>query len=298
MQLLIVGANGLLGRSTAAAFRAAGVPVLCASHQAGSEVRINFEEPLGDWAARLPEGITHALVCSSLTNIDACARNPQLSRRFNVTRTTECLEGLLDENIEPIFCSSDLVFAGDRGDYREEDPREPTTEYGRQKKAVEDVLLGERRPWLILRLSKLYSLEPDDPSPVGQTLTAFSQERHVRAADDQVVCPTWAGDIPRTLHALLTRQAAGVFHVTAPEPFTRYALALRLAHAVGKPHLVERCSIRDFTFSEPRPVNNSLNVERTLTTTGMRFMTLEEALPQILGRRKPATVASSLGVGS
>jgi len=284
--LLIVGSGGLLGAHAAAQFRRLGSPVVCASHGPGAELQVDLTQPGGgDLVARLPDGVTHALMASSITSLDACARDPEATRRFNVTRTIQLLEALLARGIQPVFCSSDLVFRGDRGRYREDDPREPTTEYGRHKRAVEAFLLGQDRPVLIIRMSKLYSVDPDDPSPIGQMLNALSRGEPVRCADDQVICPTAVEDIPRALEALLRRHATGVYHVAAPQPFTRYTLGRRVAAAIAREELIQRCSIRDFAFAEPRPVDNSLDVSKFLTETGFRFTTLQDALPEIVRRR-------------
>lgn len=294
--LLIIGAGGFLGSYTAAYFKATGMPVVCASHRPGAGLRLDLSEPIGDFVQRLPVGVTHALVCSSQTHIDACARDPEATRRFNITQTVELLRALLGRGIQPIFCSSDLVFRGDRGNYRETDPRQPTTEYGRQKKAVEDFLfrLRQERLFLIIRMSKLYSLDPNDPSPIGQMLTALSHGSLVRAAEDQVICPTCVEDIPKALHALLNLRATGVYHVASPQRETRYTLARRLAAAIGRERLVQRCSIRDFTFMELRPTDSSLDISKFLSATRCRFTTLDERLPEVLRRRDAIDTSGGL----
>ena len=293
--VLIVGSGGLLGAHAAAYFRRLGSPVVCASHRLDADLQVDLTQPDDGFVTRLPAGVTHALIASSMTSIDACARDPETTRRFNVTHTIQLLEALLARDIQPIFCSSDLVFKGDRGHYREDDPREPTTEYGRHKLAVEAFLLGQDRPCLIIRMSKLYSLDPDDPSPIGQMLTALLRGESIRCADDQVICPTAVEDIPRALDGLLRQRATGVYHVAAPQRFTRYTVGRRVAAAVGRETLVRRCALRDFAFAEPRPVDTSLDVNKFITETGFRFTALQESLPEILRRRHAHASAASGG---
>jgi dTDP-4-dehydrorhamnose reductase len=287
--LLIIGSNGLLGRHSAAYFGEAGWRVLCASHRPGADIHLDLQAPVETSLDRRLAKVTHALVCSSVTSIDQCYRDPQGTRRFNVLRTVELLQTLLKRGIFPIYCSSDAVFKGDRGDYAEDESRGPTTEYGLQKKAVEDFLLGQDRPSLIIRMSKLYSLDPDDPSPVGQMLDAFERKTVVRCAVDQVICPTWVSDIPRAIASLLLCHAAGIYHVAARELYSRYSLGIFLAKSIQGEHLVQSCSIRDLALSEARPSNNSLNVNKLLSQTGFKATTLEENLPNILQKRRAIT---------
>ena len=256
-----------------------------ASHQPGADIHLDLRMPPVDVAKTLPAGVSHALVCSGVTDIDACCRDPEGTRRLNVSHTISLLESFISIGIQPIFCSTDLVFQGDRGNYKEDDLRQPTTEYGRQKKEVEDFLLEQGAPFLIIRMSKLYSLEPNDTSPIGQMINSLLEEKTIRCAYDQTICPTWVGDIPPAVNALLQQGATGAYHVSAPERYTRFSLGMSVAKPMLSDHLLERCSIRDFDFAEPRPTDNSLDVTKFLAETGFAFSGLEENLPKILAKR-------------
>lgn len=286
MTLLIVGSGGLFGRHAAAYLRAAGRGVVCASHRPGAAIRLDLHRPLGDVVRLIPSDVTHALICSSITDIELCRREADTTRRFNVERTIELIEALLDRAVQPIFLSSDLVFRGDTGNYAEDDPREPITEYGRQKKEVEDFILGMRRPFLVIRLSKLYSLDADDPSPVGQTVRALRAGRTVRAATDQVVSPTWVVDAVKAVDVLVGRKLTGIYHVAAPQRFTRYSLAMTTARLMGAEQQVERCSIKEFDFLEPRPSDNSLAVDKFISATNFPFSDLQSNLRMVLNRQE------------
>lgn len=281
MKLLVVGSGGLLGHAAVGWCDAHGVGCHRASHRPGADMTLDLHHPPGAWADNLPDGLTHALLCSAISRLDTCAREPEATWRFNVTHTLALIESLAARGIVPVFCSSDLVFAGQRGGWREDDACHPTTAYGRQKRAVEEHLARASYPWLVLRLSKLYSDRVDDPSPVCGILRDLLAGRIVRGAVDQTVCPTWVDDVPRALGALLQADATGVWHVACAERYTRHSLALLLAEAVGRPELVQPCHLADFDFVEPRPADNTLDVGR-LTGLGVVLTPLREKLPAIL----------------
>ena len=283
--LLVVGSGGLLGCCAAAHFSALGEQVIRASRQPGADIHLDLRMPPVDVAKTLPAGITAALICSSVTDIDACRRDPEGTRRFNVGHTISLLKSFFRFGIQPIFCSTDLVFQGDRGNYGEADVRQPTTEYGRQKKEVEDFLLQQSSPFLIIRMSKLYSLGTDDPSPIGQMINSLGEGKAIRCAGDQTICPTWVGDIPPAVSLLLQGKATGVYHLAAPGSYTRYTLGMYVARCMSLEHLVNRCSIRDFDFAEPRPTDNSLDVSKFLGETGFAFGAFRKQLHKILSRR-------------
>jgi dTDP-4-dehydrorhamnose reductase len=274
--LLVVGANGWLGRQAVPFFRSHGYAVLTASHLPGADCVLDLADSADRWRGGIPTGVDRAVFLSGVTNIDACRRNPVESRRLNVEGAVAFFREMRDRGVPFVFVSSDMVFAGDRGDYREEEPRMPTTAYGRQKKEAEDHVLAECPASLVVRLSKLYNDAPDDPSPVGQTRRDLLAGKTVRAAREQVVMPTHAVDALRAIERLMAGGHAGAYHVSAPERFTRLSLARLVARSVDREDLVEPCSIMDFPFEEPRPLDNSLNTQKLLATVNVAFSSVRE----------------------
>lgn len=284
MKVLVAGASGLVGRHLIRHLAAARVDVFGASRSKKGDLPLDLARPeiLVD---RLPPGVTHAVVCCGLTAIDECARDPVGSSNVNVAQTLALIRALVAHGVAPVFCSSDLVFSGDRGRYHEQDVCTPTTEYGRQKLAVERALAAEAPLSLVCRFSKLYCLDSNDRSPVGQILNALDEGRSVYAADDQIICPTRVGDTAAALLALMRAGATGVWHVASQDRMTRFDLAMMLAAAVGRPDLVERRSINDFRFVEPRPKDVSLDASRAVERFGLHMTSLVDNLPEIIRRR-------------
>jgi len=280
MSLLVIGANGRLGRQVAAHFHATGLRVWRASHVEPADFHLDLEEPVGRWATTLPAGITHAWVCNGSGQPVTCHRDPLRTRLFNVDHTIELLGGLLERGIKPIVCSTAEVFAGRRGGYKEDEPPCPATEFGRQKKDVEDWLMAQGKPALVIRLTQLYVTDEHDSSPVGAMLSRLLAGERVVAADDEVLCPTYAGDVPGAVERLMRAGASGVYHVAAPTTWTAYTLALLLANRLRRARLVERASLREQFGARHRLPNTSLDVSRVLAT-GFRFSALEERLPAL-----------------
>lgn len=278
--LLVVGANGWLGEQAVRFFRGLGYIVRTASHRPDADWVVDLSDAANHWRSGMPAGIERVVFLSGVTSIDACLRNQAESRRINVDGAVAFFREMQGRGVPLVYISSDMVFAGDRGDYREDDSRMPTTAYGRQKKEAEDHLLTECRDSLVVRLSKLYNDDPDDPSPVGQFRRDLIAGRIVRAAHDQVVTPTHAIDALRAIERLMAGRHAGAYHVSAPERFTRLSLARLVAGSVGREELVESCSIADFHFEEPRPRDTSLNTGKLHAAVHATFSSVGEHLGQ------------------
>ncbi len=79
-----------------------------------------------------PDIIIHAAGDKNLTR---CEANPEMAYSANVATTINLVRQFPKARI--IYISSDYVFSGDRGGYREDDALGPVTVYGRTKACAE-----------------------------------------------------------------------------------------------------------------------------------------------------------------
>ncbi|MBK8985112.1 MAG: NAD(P)-dependent oxidoreductase [Chloroflexi bacterium] len=85
--------------------------------------------------AAFPELIIH---CAAYTDVDGCARNPELAYRINGLGTQNVALAAQEIGAEMLHISSNEVFAGDRpSGYDEWMPLNPVNGYGRSKAAAE-----------------------------------------------------------------------------------------------------------------------------------------------------------------
>lgn len=280
--ILVVGAHGFLGRRVVRALSDAGTACLSASHSGGADLQIDLSRPVEKLA--LPGSITHGVVLSSITALDECFQDPGRTSQFNVTHTIQLIEHLVAQGVVPVFISSDVVFDGARGNYREQDEATPTTKYGEQKRAVEAFLEQEVPNHVIVRLGKLYTLADDDNSPVSGLVRSLGNAEAVRAATDQLLTPTLAEEASSGIVELIKLKGQGAYHLTPVEgAVTRFEMAVMVADAIGadRSH-VSACSIHDFEFAEPRPVNCTLNGEKFRDFTGMLLTPFGDVVKSML----------------
>lgn len=284
MKILIVGSNGFLGAALSTACTAAKIPAVQASHSGNPDLVLDLNSALDSFISKLPSDTSHAVICSAITNIDRCFERSKETAFFNVQQTSALIQVLVRKGITPVFCSTDLVFRGDRGAYSEYDERLPTTEYGRQKVAVENFIASTNSHHLIVRFSKLYSTATTDTSPILQTINKLRRNEHVLAAIDSIICPTNVEDAAQGIVKLILRSANGAFHIS-PQPqgwYSRYTLAMTLASHLGCEKLVDQCLLADIPAKDPRPRNNSLLSNRLFECTRWRPRLLSSDLDALL----------------
>ena len=91
---------------------------------------------------------------AALTNVDECESNKELAFKINVEGTKSVVELAKDFDAFFVYVSTDYVFPGDNGRYKEEDEPNPINYYGYTK------LLGEKYGECIARPCVIYGAKP------------------------------------------------------------------------------------------------------------------------------------------
>ncbi len=271
----IIGATGFLGRNFLSPYRSLWPDCIATSRrEAGENIQFLDLASPDISSLRLAEtGHKEALILAGVTKVEMCEQNKEVTRKINVDGTLELIRQLVSEGIKPIFFSSDYVFDGSKAPYHDSDSTNPVTEYGKQKAEVErricEIIPGNH---LIIRLSKVFGLKKGDGTLFDEMAKILRSGGILRAAFDQVFCPTYVSDVLRAVLLLQSGKANGIVHVCPPEAWSRYNLAVALAKAMrieaGK---VCRISIDEISVSCKRPKNTSMTCSALLTGEGFSF---------------------------
>jgi dTDP-4-dehydrorhamnose reductase len=263
---LVVGASGVVGRRVLELGGPQAVGTYHSRPFAGG-VRFDAErDRLANLLAAAAGRFSHAILLFGVTRTDQCAADYQGTRRVNVDAMRAAIDDVVARGMTPVFVSSDYVFDGTRGDWRETDPASPNTAYGRQKADVEDYLHAQHGPWLIIRLSKIVDASVGGPNPLGEWVGQIKAGARIRCATDQVFSPMHVDDAALLSLRLAMAGETGIWHV-AGRPYSRLALLellLREIRAVAPLTApdIEACRLHDLPFREKRPLNTSLATDK------------------------------------
>lgn len=227
-------------------------------------------------------GYEEVIIAGARSLVGDCQNNPEETYEVNVTGTLRFIEHCRASNIRIIFLSSDYVFPGTTGGYTEDSTPGPTTEYGRQKWAVEQQLAEWGGDTLVVRLSKIYGLRKGDGTLLDELVDNLIHNRPVRVANDQFFSPTWVGDVVGALKAILSRKLRGTIHLCSPEPASRHMLAQALTKELQTdPELVEGIGLHEYPGMAYRPLDTSMKANRLKSETAYSFLTLQSAVEKI-----------------
>jgi dTDP-4-dehydrorhamnose reductase len=279
MKTAVLGGAGFIGGRFLMKYRAGHPDTIGTSSRPSSSLAF-FDLGNPDIASlRLgAQGYGWALIACGVTGIARCEQEQVLARRINVEGTLAAAAGLIDEGVTPIFLSSDYVFDGRAGGYAEDGPRKPLNAYGRFKAQVEERMLEEfDGRCLIVRLSKVYGLTPGDGTLIDEMARTLLRGDRLRAATNQIFCPTSIDDIVEGVLAAQEARVSGLVNLCAPEAWSRYDIGRAVAAALGTAaEKVTPITLDDLREPFERPKNTSMRSTRPPLVK--RFMPVREAI--------------------
>jgi dTDP-4-dehydrorhamnose reductase len=162
-----------------------------------------------------------------------------------------------------IHVSSDLVFRGNRGRYREQDEPDPVSDYGRSKAEAERRVAAAHPHATIARTSLIYGgAEPGPQERLAAENTRFFV--------DELRSPVNVADLAEALLDLLEIEAPGPLHLGGADDISRFDFAVLLG---ADPARLERAQT-----TPDRAPNVTLDSTRAATLLPTRLRGVREVL--------------------
>lgn len=234
MRLLLTGASGLLGSYLLRTLASRDHTVVAWSGPrptppAGVAAAVDLADRgavAAAFSSARPDVVLHAAAISSVAQ---CFQQPTRARAVNVEGTQHLVELAAAASARVLFVSTDLVFDGQRGGYREDDAPSPLSIYAQTKLAAEQTVLGHRRA-VVARVSLLFG------PALGERRGFFDEQvANLRAGHpcrlfiDEWRTPLALSTAAQALAALAWSDFEGLLHLGGPERLSRWQMGLRLA---------------------------------------------------------------------
>jgi dTDP-4-dehydrorhamnose reductase len=229
-----------------------------------------------------PDIVVHT---AALSDIDYCEANPQKAEDVNVASTLHVAELCRRTGARLVFFSSDSVFDGRRGGYRETDAPEPLNQYARTKVKAEQGIVEILANHVIVRPSLIMGL------PVLESGNSFlwkliqSLRSSTRSAfpSAEIRSPVDVITLSRATLEIALLRFTGILHIAGNDRLSRHDMARRIARALGYPvELIVDTEPQVENGRARRPADASLDNTRArdILTTPMKDF--DEALQLII----------------
>jgi dTDP-4-dehydrorhamnose reductase len=156
---------------------------------------------------------------AALADVGGCENEYQLATKVNFIGTKNVTKLCDNYGARLVFLSTEYVFDGVRGNYREDETPAPTTHYGRTKWEAEQAVSRCHRPWNIIRTSLVYGWPPwaDRANLVTRVIDNLNAGRPAYGHSDQYRSPVYVEDLVQGIVKVMESDYSGVSHLAGPD---------------------------------------------------------------------------------
>ena len=285
MRILITGAFGQLGHSLQSVLsKKSNYDLICTGRKLkkGQEVipldirnQVALKELINTTAPDI------LINLAAMTNVDACELNPKLAGEINVAG----LEHICDSfKGKIIHLSTDYVFDGTSGPYKENDPLNPISIYGKTKLASEHILLEKDIKNLVIRGNVLYDYSPHtSASFLNWVVSSLKGNQEIKVVEDQFNNPTWTRSMSDIIELSIENDLEGIIHWGDSEHISRF----EFAKLIAKKFSLDESLIKPILTSElnqpaRRPLQSGLSTEKLVNMLDIIPPSINDCLDEII----------------
>jgi dTDP-4-dehydrorhamnose reductase len=291
MKILITGSNGLLGQKIVKRCLKHGISFIATSKginrnpDCPEEHYIPLDLQQSDAVKKLvaeqkPTAIIHT---AALTNVDYCETNPEECHQVNVVASQILFEAAKSINAHFELLSTDFVFDGENGPYKEEDAVNPLSVYAQSKVDAEQVLLTDKYTnWSIARTIIVYGtgFGLSRSNMILWALEALPKGETMKLVDDQFRAPTWADDLAYGCVEIVLRNQTGIFHLSGPVSRPVNKIVEEVGEALGLTNLnIQTISSATLNQAAKRPPRTGFDLSKAEKLLDYRPMDIQETIP-------------------
>ncbi len=269
------------------AFAAADVEVAGLSHE---DVEIGDPDAVAAAIARLRPAIV--VNAAAFHNVPRCEDEPATAYALNAIAPRRLARCCAAAGARLVHVSTDYVFDGaKRTPYVETDPPNPLNVYAMSKLAGEYGVLNDGGDHQVVRSSGLYGLRPCRAKGGNfiDTMFKLARERpEVRVVNDEVLTPTFTGDLAAQIRVLALEGPPGLYHATNLGSCSWYEFARAIFELGGLGTPLHPTTVKEFQSPVKRPFYSVLD-NAALRAAGLdRMRPWRDALADYMRRRHGA----------
>ena len=212
---------------------------------------------------------------AAVADHETCSSEPALAKAVNADAVGALAEAAAAAGARLVHISTDAVFDGARGGYRESDEPAPFSVYGETKLLGEQLALED--PSALVVRTNFFGWSPSGSRSILEFfVNSLSAGRAVLGYSDFVVSSIYARHLIEAIIDLVDRRATGIVHVASSDAMSKYEFGCAVAREFGLDEsLITPTSAAAGTHGTSRVRNLSLDcsaarllLDRSMPTQG------------------------------
>jgi dTDP-4-dehydrorhamnose reductase len=270
MKVLVTGALGIVGRT------------ILAGKPSGCEVEILLDPETRQLAGypwyrsditdyrktemaitcSEPDWVIH---CAGMSNPDACELDPDRAFRVNTEGAGNIARAARTAGSKMVMLSTEHVYDGHSGPYKEDDRPEPVNVFGQTKLDGEKAAASENEHLLVIRIGPSFGKRFDDVTPpyLSDVFGQLRRGEAVTVPDDQFTTPAYLPELAAVIWLLIERNEEGIWHFGSSDRLSIQDMAVRMCRNFGvSESLVTGIATAFLGLAAPRPLQGGFITEK------------------------------------
>lgn len=225
-----------------------------------------------------PDTVIH---CAALASIDFCEENKSIAEQVNVKATVSIASVCQKIDAKMIFCSTDTVFDGKKGNYTETDLPAPVNVYAETKAKAEQLVLEASPANIVARLALVTGLPVlgRGNSFLPEMIEKLSRNEEIKSPVNEIRTPVDVITAGKALTELAGSEFSGIIHIAGNTKIKRFDMIRQMASALGFPeNLIIPANSNAIPGRAPRPDDASMDNSKARQLLKTSMLSLEEGL--------------------
>jgi dTDP-4-dehydrorhamnose reductase len=295
MNVLVTGANGFLGYYLVQQLLEKKISVIAtgkgecrlpfSSNNNFQYQEMDFTDPFSVhdvFENAKPGVVVHA---GAMSKPDECEMNQMKAYLVNVDGTIQLLINAAEQKSFFIFLSTDFVFDGEAGMYKEGDAPGPVNYYGRTKQEAEEAVMDYEFEWSVVRTVFVYGKNLSGRKNFLEIIKGKLEKGEAyNVVDDQFRTPTYVEDLAKAIVTIIVKRATGIFHISGNDLLTPYQMAVRTAaYLKMDASKIKKVTASDFSEPAKRPSKTGFKIDKARNILGFEPVSFDEGLKKTFG---------------
>jgi len=223
-----------------------------------------------------PDIIIHS---AALTDVEKCEVETKLANSLNVKATEVIAKEVENISSYLMYISTDYVFDGKQGLYKEIDLPNPLSNYGLTKLSGEKIIQEKTSRWSIIRTSTPFGKHPLKKTFPSWVYENLKINKKINILENQLTSPTYVPNLSKMILEIISRHLEGFFHLAGSTKISRFEFAKMIATKFDlNLSLLNPVKIDSMPWKAIRPIDSSLDISKINTMLKIKPYTISQSL--------------------